>query len=73
MKEPTDLRQQRKQSERRLVVAVVVVLLGAGLVLVGLIYDWGTALSALICLLPGAAILLLLWLLLLGIERLIGE
>ncbi len=73
MKEPTDLRQQRKQSERRLVVAVVTVLVGAGLVFVGLIYDWGTALSALICLLPGAAILVVLWLLLVGIERLTGE
>ena len=53
--------------------AVVVALVVVGSVLVGLVYDWGAALTALACLLPGAVTIVVLWLLLVGIERLMKD
>jgi ABC-type uncharacterized transport system permease subunit len=65
---PTDLRQQRRQTERRLAVAVVLslVLLGGGLV--GLIYGRGAAILAVSCLSAGCAVFGALWLILTGME-----
>jgi len=70
---PTDLRQYRRQTDRRLLVAVLVMLVVVGSVLIGLIYGWRSVLTALLCLLPGALIIVLLWLFLYGIERLTAD
>lgn len=70
MPEPTDLRRYRRQTERRLLFGVLLFLVVIGSVLIGLIFDWEAALTALLCLLPGGGLILLLWLLLGGVERL---
>jgi protein-S-isoprenylcysteine O-methyltransferase Ste14 len=70
---PTDMREYRKKLERRLVVAVVVALLVVGSVVIGLVYGWQSILTGLICLVPGAAILGLLWLLLNWLERFVDR
>ena len=67
---PTDLRKARRRSERALVIGVVVVLLVVGGILIGLIYGWQSIFTALLCLIPGAALFVLLWLLLRFLERL---
>ena len=72
-RKPTNLREHRKQTERRSLLAVVLALVVVGSVLVGLVYDWGAALTALACLLPGAVAIVVLWLLLVGIERLMKD
>jgi preprotein translocase subunit SecF len=72
-RKPTNLREHRKQTERRALLAVVLALVVVGSVFVGLVYDWGAALTALACLLPGAITLVVLWLLLVGIERLMKD
>ncbi|MFP4344975.1 MAG: hypothetical protein ACLFU8_09800 [Anaerolineales bacterium] len=72
-RKPTDLRKHRKQTERRALLAVILALVVVGSVLVGLFYDWGAALTALACLLPGAITIVVLWLLLVGIERLLKD
>jgi hypothetical protein len=66
---PTDLRGDRRRGERLLVIAVIVALLVIGSVVIGVVYGWQAVFTGLICLLPGAAALLLLWLLLQLIER----
>ena len=65
---PTDLRSYRKRTERNLVIGAALLFAVAGTLLVGFIYDWGAALTALLCLLPGAGILVALWLLMAGME-----
>jgi protein-S-isoprenylcysteine O-methyltransferase Ste14 len=70
---PTDMREYRKKLERRLVVAVMVALLVVGSVVIGLVYGWQSILTGLICLVPGAAILGLLWLLLNWLERFVDR
>jgi fatty acid desaturase len=67
--EPTDLRGDRRRSERALVIAVIVALLVVGSLVIGLVYGWQAVFTGLICLLPGAGALMLLWLLLRFIER----
>ncbi|MBN1250375.1 MAG: hypothetical protein JXC32_22110 [Anaerolineae bacterium] len=66
---PTDLRGDRRRGERVLVIAVIVALLVVGSTAIGLVYGWQAVFTGLICLLPGAAGLLLLWLLLRLVER----
>lgn len=58
---PTDLRRYRRQTERRLAIAVVLCLLFVGGGLVALIYGTGAAVMAVSCLLFGCAIFALLW------------
>jgi len=58
---PTDLRRYRRQTERRLAIAVVFCLLFVGGGLVALIYGSGAAVMAVSCLLLGCAIFALLW------------
>ena len=65
----TDMREYRKTLERRLIIAVIVALLVVGSVVIGLVYGWRSVLTGLLCLVPGAAILGLLWLLLGWLER----
>ena len=66
---PTDLRGDRRRSERFLVIAVIVALLVVGSVVIGLVYGWQAVFTGLICLVPGAAALALVWLLLQAMER----
>jgi hypothetical protein len=66
---PTDMREYRKKLERRLVIAVVIALLVVGSIVIGLVYGWRSVFTGLICLVPGAAILGLLWLVLGWLER----
>ncbi len=70
---PTDMRKYRKTLERRLVIAVVVALLVVGSLVIGLVYGWRSVFTGLLCLVPGAAILGLLWLLLGWLERLVNK
>jgi protein-S-isoprenylcysteine O-methyltransferase Ste14 len=66
---PTDLRRQRKQTERRLLILVIVVLVFVGGGLIALIYGPGALLTALPCLLGGAGVISLLYLLFALAER----
>jgi len=59
---PTNPREQRKQTERRDLALVLLVLLVVGSVIIGLVYGWRSIPSALLCLLPGAILVLLLFL-----------
>jgi membrane protein YdbS with pleckstrin-like domain len=70
---PTDMRAYRRQTERRLVIAIVFMLVLIGSVVIGLIYGWPAVLTGLLCLLPGAGVFLLLWIVLSVIERLIRD
>jgi hypothetical protein len=58
---PTNVRQHRQQTERRLAIAVVLSLLLLGGGLIGLIYGTGAAVMGLSCLILGCAVFALLW------------
>jgi protein-S-isoprenylcysteine O-methyltransferase Ste14 len=66
---PTDTRARRRQDERALFAAVIAVLLLVGGGLIFLIYGAGAFVTGLACLLLGAGLLALLWLIVSGIER----
>ncbi len=70
---PTNPRARRKQAERRTLWAVVFSLVVVGALSIGLVYGWPEALTALLCLIPGAATIALLWGLLNLVEKLTGE
>jgi type IV secretory pathway TrbD component len=65
-----DLRQQRRREQRRLLWAVIAFLVVGGTVTIALAYGVPAAALGLVCLLAGAGILGLLWLIMLLIERL---
>ncbi|MBN2394366.1 MAG: hypothetical protein JXR84_26770 [Anaerolineae bacterium] len=67
---PTDMRAYRRQTERRLVIAIILVLVLLGSVVIGLVYGWPAVFTGLLCLLPGAGVFLVLWIVLNVIERL---
>ena len=67
------MREYRKKLERRLVIAVVIALLVVGSLVIGLVYGWRSVFTGLICLVPGAAILGLLWLVLGWLERVVNR
>jgi len=67
---PTDMRAYRRQTERRLAIAVILALVLIGSVVIGLVYGWPAVFTGLLCLLPGAGVFLLLWIVLSVIERL---
>jgi hypothetical protein len=67
---PTDLRRNRRQSERRLVISIILIFVVVGGALIGVIYGWEAVFTGLLCLLPGAGALVVLWLLLRILERL---
>ncbi len=69
MSKLSESRQQRRRWERRDLVLVLGMLLLGGEALIWLVYGRSAALSALLCLLPGAGLILLLWLLLVAVER----
>ena len=68
-KEPTDLRKYRRQTERQLTIAVVVFLVLVGGGLISLIYGPGAAFMGVSCLLLGAGIIGLLFIILTLMER----
>jgi len=67
---PTDLRGRRRREQRRLFWIVAVFLVVVGGIAIALVYGLPSAMLGLVCLLTGAGILGLLWLILLLIERL---
>ena len=64
-----DLRALRRQDERRLVVIIAIFLVVVGGIAIGLVYGWQPAAMGGICLLGGAAVFSLLWLILSLVER----
>jgi protein-S-isoprenylcysteine O-methyltransferase Ste14 len=66
---PTDYRARRRRDDRALFLAVIAVLLGVGGGLIFLIYGASALITGLACLLVGAGLLALLWLIMTGIER----
>ncbi len=69
LKPPLDMRAYRRQTERHLVIAVVLWLVIVGSVVIGLIYGWPAVFTGLMCLLPGAGVFLLVWVFLAGLEH----
>lgn len=65
-----DLRQQRRREQRRLLWAVMAFLVVGGTITIALVYGLPAAALGLVCLLAGAGVLALLWLIMLLIERL---
>ncbi|OGR28395.1 MAG: hypothetical protein A2139_01285 [Desulfobacca sp. RBG_16_60_12] len=70
---PTDYRRYRRETDRKLAIAVVLFLLLVGSGLIALIYRPAAGVLAFVCLLAGASIIGLLWILLSLIERWLGE
>lgn len=66
---PTDYRAMRARNDRNLLWAVIAFLLVVGGGLIFLVYGTGALITGLACLLFGAGLLVLLWLILTGIER----
>jgi fatty acid desaturase len=66
---PTDYRAERRRLDRNLFWAVVIFLVGVGGTLIALIYGVWQAAAGVICLLAGAAIFGMLWLILTLMER----
>jgi fatty acid desaturase len=67
---PTDLRSRRRREQRRLLWIVIVFLLVVGTITIALVYGPPAAVLGFVCLLAGATILGLLWLILHLMERL---
>ena len=67
---PDDPRERRRREQRRLLFAVVGFLVVIGTLVISLVYGVSAAGLGLVCLLAGAAVLLLLWLILQLVERL---
>lgn len=70
---PTDYRRYRRETERKLIIAVILFLLLVGSGLIALIYRPAAGVQAFICLLAGVCIIAMLWILLTLIERWVGE
>ncbi len=70
---PTNTREYRRKMERNLVIAIIVLLVGVGSLIIGLIYGGPAIFTAWLCLLPGAGVFLVLWLLLNGLEYITRE
>jgi hypothetical protein len=67
------MRKVRQRQERLLVTAVVVVLLVAGSLTIGLVYGWQAIVTGLLCLVPGAVGLVLIWLVLRLVEGVVNR
>jgi len=70
---PTDMRALRRREDRRLVVVVMAFLVVVGGVAIGIVYGWQTAVLGAVCLLGGATVIGLLWLILSLVERWAGR
>lgn len=66
---PTDTRAFRQRTDRNLALAVVLFLVGVGGAAIALVYGPGAAALGLVCLLFGAGLFGLLWLILTLMER----
>ena len=66
-----DLRKYRRREDRRLVIVIILFLVIVGGTAIGLVYGWGLVASGVACLIGGAALFGLLWLMLSFIERLL--
>jgi membrane protein implicated in regulation of membrane protease activity len=66
---PTNLRRYRRESDRKFLYLVIFTLVVVGGGLIALIYGPGALLTALPCLLAGAALILVPWLLLTAAEK----
>lgn len=73
MKPPTDYRANRRKTERSLALAVVLFLVGGGGAAIALTYGRSALLLGLTCLLAGAALFGLVWLILTLMERWAGR
>ena len=70
---PTDYRRYRRETDRKLAIAVVLFLLFVGSGLIALMYRPTAGALAFVCLLAGVSIIGLLWILLTLVERWLGE
>jgi hypothetical protein len=70
---PTDMRALQRREDRRLVVVVMAFLVVVGGAAIGIVYGWQTAGLGAVCLLGGAAVIGLLWLILSLVERWAGR
>ena len=70
---PTDYRAYRRKNDRNLALAVVFFLVGVGGALIALIYGRSALILGLTCLLAGAGLFGLVWLILTLMERWAGE
>jgi len=70
---PTDTRSFRRRTDRALLIAVILALVVVGGGLIYLIWGSTAFLTGLPCLLFGAGMITVLWLLLAGIERFVGD
>jgi hypothetical protein len=68
-----DLRAWRRREDRRLVLVIMLFLVIIGGIAIGIVYGWGTAATGAMCLLVGAGLFGLLWLILVLIERWLGR
>jgi len=66
-----DLRKHRRLEDRRLVVVIILFLVIVGGTAIGLVYGWNLAASGGICLMGGATLFGLLWLMLSFFEHLL--
>ena len=66
---PTNMRRYRRESDRKFLYLVIFTLVVVGGGLIALIYGPGSLLTSLPCLLGGAALILVPWLLLTGAEK----
>ena len=70
---PTDYRRYRRETERKLAIAVVLFLLLVGSGLITLIYQPAAGVIGFSCLLIGVGVIGLLWVLLTFIERWVSD
>ncbi len=68
-----DLRAFRRREDRRLVFVIMAFLVVVGGLAIGVVYGWTTAGTGVICLVVGAGVFGLLWLILSLIERWLGR
>jgi uncharacterized membrane protein len=64
-----DLRAFRRREDRRLILVIMLFLVVVGGVAIGLVYGWSNAAAGVICLIGGAAVLGLVWLIPVLVER----
>ena len=68
-----DLRAFRRREDRLLALVIVLFLVIVGGIAIGLVYGWSIAAAGILCLLGGAGVFGLVWLLLVLTERWIGR
>jgi fatty acid desaturase len=64
-----DLRAFRRREDRRLILIIMLFLVVVGGVAIGIVYGWSNAAAGALCLIGGAAVLGLVWLILILVER----